>query len=131
MKSSRVLKAYLIVSGLLLTIIGGATLAIPVQMKGSAGIDIAGNISVINDVRAASALLLAVAIITVAGAFARKLTYTSSLISFVLFLSLGLGRVISILIDGMPVDGLIKATGLEFALGILGAILFQKFQERA
>lgn len=130
MKNSKVLKAYLIVSGLLLTFIGGSTLAIPVQMKGSAGIDIAGNVSVINDVRAASALILAIALITIAGAFIKKLTYTSSLVSFILFLSLGIGRAISLVVDGMPVDGLVKATGLEFVLGILGAILFQKFQEK-
>lgn len=130
MKKSNILKAYLIVSGLLLTFIGGATLSLPVQMKGDAGINIAENISVINDVRAASALLLAIALITIFGAFVKKLTYTSSLISFVLFLSLGAGRVISILLDGMPVDGLVKATGLELVLGVVGAILFNVFQEK-
>lgn len=130
MKKSKILKAYLIISGLLLTFIGGATLIIPVQMKGNAGIDIAGNISVTNDVRATSALLLAFALITISGVFVRKLTYTSSLISFVLFLSLGAGRLISILIDGMPVDGLVKATGLEFVLGIIGAVMFNSFQEK-
>ncbi len=130
MRKSPILKAYLILSGLLLTFIGGATLLIPVQMKGSAGIDITGNISLINDVRAASALLLALALVTISGAFVRKLTYTSSLISFVTFLSLGAGRVISILADGIPVDGLVKATGLEFVLGIAGAVFFKLFQEK-
>lgn len=130
MKKSNILKAYLIVSGLLLTFIGGATLFIPVQMKGSAGIDIAGNSSVINDVRAASALLLAFALIIVSGAFVKRLTYASSLITFVLFLSLGAGRVISILVDGMPVDGLVKATGLELVLGIVGVAFFKLFQEK-
>ena len=130
MKTSTALKAYLVASGLLLTFIGGSTLALPVQMKGGSGIEIAGNISVINDTRAASALLLAVALISLSGAFKKKLTYTSSLMSFVLFLSLGLGRVISILVDGMPVDGLVKATGLEFILGIIGAILFFRNQEK-
>lgn len=130
MKNSKVLKAYLIVAGLLLTFIGGATLLDPVTMKGSAGIDIAGNTSVLNDVRASSALLLAVALLTLLGAFRSGLTLTSSLVSTLLFLSLGTGRVLSILIDGMPVDGLVKATGLEFVLGLIGATLFIKFQDR-
>lgn len=131
MRKSRLLKAYLIISGLLLTFIGGATLADPVQMKAGAGIDIAGNVSVINDVRAMSALLLALAVIAILGAFVKKLAYTSSLVSFVLFLSLGFGRVLSILLDGMPVDGLVKATGLELVLGLAGAVLFRVFQEKS
>ena len=130
MKNSKVLKTFLVISGLLLTFIGGATLFMPVEMKGSAGIDISGSISVINDVRASGTVILAVGILSILGAFVKKLTYTSSLASFLLFLSLGVGRVISILIDGMPVDGLVKATGLEFILGIVGAILFMVYRER-
>lgn len=130
MRKSNVLKAYLVVSGLLLTFIGGATLAMPVAMKGGSGIEIAGNISVINDVRAASALLLVLALLTITGAFKSKLTFTSSLVSSLLFLSLGLGRVISIVLDGQPVDGLVKATGLELVLGIIGAVLFKIFQSK-
>lgn len=130
MKKSKALKAYLIIGGLLLTFIGGATLAMPVTLKGGSGIDIAGNVSVINDVRASSALILAVALITLTGAFSKKLTYTSTLISLALFLSLGAGRIISILIDGMPVNGLVKATGLEVVLGLVGLVFFRTQQEK-
>ncbi|NER15397.1 DUF4345 domain-containing protein [Leptobacterium flavescens] len=130
MRNSKVLKTFLVVSGLLLTFIGSATLFMPVEMKGGSGIDITGNISVINDVRASSALFLAIAVLTILGAFLKKLTYTSSLVSSLLFLSLGVGRLISILVDGMPVDGLVKATGLEFILGITGAILFAVYRDR-
>lgn len=130
MKDSKALKAFLIISGLLLTFIGGATLFIPVEMKTGAGIDIAGNISVINDVRASSALILGIALLTLLGAFQKGLTFTSTLAATLLFLSLGVGRLISILIDGMPVDGLVKATGLEFVLGIAGMILFIVFKEK-
>ena len=128
MRNSKALKVYLIISGLLLTFIGGATLLMPVQMKMSAGIDVAGNISVLNDIRAASALLFVVAMITILGVFLKKMTYTSSLISFLTFLALGLGRLISIAVDGDPVDGLMKATILEFVLGGIGAILFATHQ---
>ena len=130
MKNSKVLKGFLIISGLLLTFIGGATLLMPVAMKTGSGINIAGNISVINDTRASSALLLAAALLIISGAFSRKLVFTSSLISFILFLSIGIGRIISIVTDGMPVDGLVKATGLELVLGITGAILFIVNQEK-
>lgn len=123
MKSSKALKIYLILSGLLLTFIGGATLVNPVEMKGSAGIEIAGNISVINDVRAFSALLLALAITVIFGAFKSYMRHTSTLLATLVFLSLGIGRLVSILLDGMPVDGLVKATGLELILGVIGILL--------
>ena len=73
MRNSKVLKTFLVVSGLLLTFIGSATLFMPVEMKGGSGIDIAGNISVINDVRASSALFLAIAVLTILGAFLKKI----------------------------------------------------------
>lgn len=129
MKNSKFLKAYLIISGLLLTFIGGATLIAPVYMKASGGIDIAGHINVLNDIRGFSALILVFALMIVLGVFNKKLTYTSTLISLLLFLSLGVGRLISIVLDGMPVDGLVKATGLEFVLGIIGLILLIRNKE--
>lgn len=130
MKKSKILTAYLVISGLLLTFIGGAMLLFPVTMKGTAGIDISGSVSVINDVRASAALILSVALLSILGAFRARLTYTSSLIVTTLFISLGIGRVISMVIDGMPVDGLVKAAGLELVLGVLGVILFAKYQSK-
>ena len=129
MKNSKALKAFLIISGLLLTFIGGATLFMPVAIKASSGVDIGGNISVLNDIRASASLILCLAILIVSGAFVKKLSYTSSLVAFLLFSSLGLGRIISILLDGMPADAMVKATGLEMVLGIVGAILFAKYRE--
>ena len=130
MKNSIVLKSFLIVSGLLLAFIGGSTLFIPVQMKANAGIDIANNINVVNDVRAYSGLLLGVAILALLGAFSKRLTYTSTLIASLLFITLGLGRILSILLDGIPVEGLVKATALEMVLGITGIVLFNLYQDK-
>lgn len=131
MKNSNLLKTFLVISGLLLTFIGGATLLIPATMKADAGIDISGNINMLNDTRAFSALLLFFAILIVSGAFVKKLTYTATVVSFLLFLSIGIGRLISILLDGMPSDGLTKATVLEFVLGILGLILFNLYRKKS
>ena len=129
MKKSKALKVFLIISGLLLTLIGGATLFMPEAIKEASGVDLNGNISVLNDIRASAALILSLAVLVLSGAFVSKLTYTSSLISVLLFLSLGVGRIISIIADGMPVDGMVKATGLEIVLGLVGAFLFFKHQE--
>lgn len=130
MKNSKAVKIFLVISGLLLTFIGGSTLLNPIVMKASAGIDLSENINLLNDTRGFSALLLSFAILIILGAFAKRLRFTSILISTVLFLSIGVGRVVSIFIDGTPHDSLLKATGIEFIIGIIGFILFVKFKEK-
>lgn len=125
MKNSIGLKIYLIISGLLLTVIGGSTLLMPVKMKATENIDIAGDISALNDVRAFSALLLATALLSLVGAFNKQLKYTSAFIMPLLFIALGVGRLISIVADGIPAEGMVMATVLEFVLGFIGLILFR------
>lgn len=131
MKQSKVLSTYLIIAGALLSFIGGATLLMPVELKAGSGIDIAGNIGVLNDIRASSALVLALAVFTFLGALRPGLRGSASLIAPLMFLSMGTGRVISILADGMPVEGQIGATVLEFLLGITGLILFNRYREKS
>jgi hypothetical protein len=130
MKNSKVLKGYLLLAGLLLSFIGASTLLMPVEMKATGGMDIAGEVGILNDVRASSALLLSMAILAISGVFSQKLTYTSSLVSGILFLALGSGRLISIIADGMPAEGLLGATFIEFLFGIAGIIFFLIYREK-
>lgn len=125
MKQSKALKIFLIIAGLLLTFIGGSSLLMPVEMKATGGIDLT-TVSAINDARAAAALLFGAAILILSGAFSSKLTFTSTLVAVLVFLSLGVGRALSIALDGMPADGLFKATILEFVLGSIGLFLLVK-----
>lgn len=130
MKNSKAVKIYLVISGLLLTFVGGATLLMPVELKASAGMELAGDINALNDVRGFSALLLGFAMLALFGAFAKHLTYTSTLTSTLLFLTLAIGRVISFIVDGIPVEGLVKATVLEVIFGLAGAILFGIYRNK-
>ncbi|MEL6537778.1 MAG: DUF4345 domain-containing protein [Bacteroidota bacterium] len=130
MKNAKLPRVYLIISGLLLTVIEGASLVQPVAFKATAGIDLAGNISAINDARAYSTLLLSVAVLALAGAFNTRLRYTANLVAPLTFLALGAGRVISLIADGMPAEGLVKATVLELVLGIAGALVFAVFKTK-
>lgn len=69
MKNSKVLKVYLFVSGLLLTVIGTLTTFSPIKIKANEGIELAGNASALNDVRAFGMLLLAIAILSLIASF--------------------------------------------------------------
>lgn len=102
----------------------------PAEMKASAAIDLTGNVNLSNDVRAGAAMLLAMALLSLAGVFSKKLAYTSTLVSLLVFLSLGFGRALSMVADGMPVDGLVKATVLEFVLGLVGLFVFYKYKAK-
>jgi hypothetical protein len=44
-------------------------------------------------------------------------------------IGIGIRRVVSILIDGMPVDGLIKTTVVEFTIGIIGIVMLLKYKD--
>lgn len=130
MKISNLLNIYLILSGLLLAFVGTATLLIPVDIKANSGIDISGHINIINDTRASGALFLSMAIIFFLGAFGKSLKYTARLLAPLVFIALALGRFLSIVLDGMPVDGLVKATFLEGILGLIGIFLWMKHKNK-
>ena len=69
MNNSKILKGYLFVSGLILTVIGGLTTFNPITIKANEGIEIAGNASALNDVRSFGMLLLATALLSFLGSF--------------------------------------------------------------
>lgn len=131
MKNSKVLKVYLFISGALLTFIGLNMAFMAVSFKEGSGIDVVGNINVLNDIRATGVLYMVLGIVMILGVFKQKLTFTASLFSPLIYLAVGTGRVISILQDGTPVDALMKATIVEFVIGAVGVFMFLKYQDKS
>ena len=131
MKNSKILKGYLIISGLLLVYFGAATLLMPIELKASFDIVIPNDINVLNDMRAFSTLSLMIGIFTVFGAFKNQYTFAATLIVFIQFLALGCGRLVSVLIDGMPAEGNIIGMSNELFLGAVGAILFFIYKNKS
>lgn len=123
MNYSKTSRIYLFISGLILTGIGGLTSFSPILIKAKVGIDVAGNINSLNDIRSFGMLLLATASLFFLGSFKSSLRKSAIISSFLLFLSLGLGRILSIALDGMPSIEMIKGTGLEIFLGVVGLII--------
>lgn len=128
MKNSRVLKAILVSSGLLMTGVGGAILFMPVAFSASNGFDPSSNISLLNETRSAGGALLASGILIMSGAFVAKLTFTSLVISILLYLSYGISRTLSMLIDGVPAEGLVNAAVLEIIVGLVGVFAYLKYR---
>jgi hypothetical protein len=131
MKNSNVLKAVLIISGLVLTGVGGAILFIPGTFFATNGIDLGENIGLLNEIRSPGGALLASGLVIMLGAFVAKLTFTSAVISIVMYLSYGISRILSIAMDGMPAEGLVLATVVEIIIGLVGVFALLRYRERA
>ena len=128
MKNSKVLKAILLISGLIAAGVGGAILFMPIAFHATTGIDLAGNTSLLNEIRASGGALLASGILIILGAFVAKLTFTSTVVSIFLYLSYGLSRILSRAIDGMPAEELVQATVLEIAIGLVCLFALVKYR---
>ena len=129
MRNSNVIKTVLILSGLISSVIGGAILFDPVVFYATYDIELAGNISLFNEIRAPGGALLASGLLIMLGAFVDKLTFTSVVVATLLYLSYGLSRILSMAIDGMPVEGLVQAAVLEIAIGLVCVLILVKYRE--
>jgi len=127
MKNSKILKIILIISGLIAIGVGGSILTIPVSFYATNNINIEGNISLLNEIRASGGALLACGITIFLGAFVTKLTFTATVIASLLYLSYGLSRILSMRIDGMPAEGLVQAVILELVIGLVCLFSFVKY----
>jgi len=130
MKNSNVTKTILIFSGLISSGVGGAILFDPVAFYATYDIELAGNISLFNEIRAPGGALLTSGILIMLGAFVDKLTFTSVVVSTLLYLSYGLSRILSMAIDGMPAEGLVQAAVLEIVLGLVCVFVLVKYREK-
>ncbi len=129
MKNSRVLKTILFIAGLIGAGVGGAILFVPVAFYASSDIDLGGNITLLNELRASGSALLACGILIISGIFVAKLTFTSAVLSTLLYLSYGLSRILSMLIDGMPVAELVQAAVLEIVIGMACCFALIKYRK--
>lgn len=129
MKNSKVLKIILIISGLVAAGVGAAILFIPMAFYAGSGINIGSDISLLNEIRAMGGGLLVVGILVMSGAFVAKLTFTATVISMLMYLSYGLSRIMSIAIDGLPVNALVQVTVLEIIIGLVAVFALIKYQE--
>ena len=130
MKNSKVLKTILLISGLIASAMGATILFAPGAFYATYGIELGGNLSLLNEIRASGGTLLASGILIMSGAFVDKLAFTAAVVSTLLYLSYGLSRVMSIGIDGMPVEELVQAAVLEIVIGLACIFALIQYAEK-
>lgn len=128
MQDSKFVKAMLIISGVLLIFIGGAYLFTPIEFYSSANqTDISGQVNLLSEIRASGGGLLFGGLLVLLGAFKPQLTYTSTVISIMIWMGYGLARVIAITADGMPNEGLFTVMFIEIIIGVAGIFAIKKY----
>jgi len=104
-------------SGLVAVAIAVAILFAPVTFYAGYGIDVTGDTTLANELKAPAGVLLVAGLVMFAGAFRRKLAVASLTTAAVVYLSYGLSRVMSIAIDGVPHSGIVNAAAVELVIG--------------
>ena len=129
MKNSKVLKVILFVSGLIAAVIGSSILLMPETFYALNSIDLGGNTSLLNEIRASGGALVVTGVLIISGSLVARLTFTSIVVAVLLFFSYGLSRILSFRLDGMPSAGLVQAAALELVIATVCLFVFVKYRE--
>lgn len=106
-------------SGLIAVTIAVAILFAPAAFYAGYGIEVIGDATLANELKAPAGALLVAGLVMFAGAFRRELAVVSLTTAAVVYLSYGLSRVSSIAIDGVPHSGMVNAAGVELVIGAI------------
>jgi len=71
-----------------------------------------------------------IGILIMLGVFIDKLTYTSTLVSIVIFFSFGIARILAIAMDGNPGEKIFQGIFFEFVSGLAAVFAFYKYREK-
>ena len=117
MTTNRLQKLMLGIAGTAAVGIGGMIVAVPRTFYATYGIDLGADPSLVNELRAPGANLAALGLIVFAGIFRPRLAPLSAMLAVTVFLAYAFGRMVSIIVDGMPAPGLVEAVFIELAIG--------------
>jgi hypothetical protein len=123
-------KVLLIISGSIGIWVGYSLLFSTVAFEATAGINLGKDINLLSELRAPSGLLLVGGILIILGAFYSKLTFTSILLSCLIYLSYGFSRLVSIIFDGFPSESLQIALIAEFLVGLISLFVLIRFKSK-
>ena len=87
-------------------------------------------VNLLNEVRAAGGMLLFGGLLIGAGAFSKQLAFSSTLLAVVVYLSYGLSRLLSIVLDGVPNASLPGIAALEIAIGLICVFTLVLYRDR-
>lgn len=113
----------LILSGLLLLFIGAMRLINPIKTYfNNSGIKLEEDASLLNEMRGVSGVMLFGGVLILLGIIIPKLTFTSFIVSILIFCGFAIGRILSLSFDGKPNKLIIQGLVSELVLTALNII---------
>ena len=118
-------------SGLLLTTLGLLRLTNPINTYSkNSGISLSNDVNLLNEIRGVSAITLCSGIIILSGAFLNQIRIYSLVLAIVIFVGIGIGRIVSLITDGKPNKKIIQALIVELVFGILNIFVLLNIVEQ-
>ena len=128
MNNSKIIKVLLVLAGIIGIYVGGSLLFFPAELQAQSNI-IINNPSQFSEARAPGAAIFSASFIILLGVFREGWRYIALIIATLFFLSYGFGRMLSLILDGMPAQGLFIAMFLELFVGLLTLIALFKVKK--
>ena len=119
-------KVALCVSGLTAVGIGVAILAAPHTFFASYGITVGDGPSLLSELRAPAAGLAAFGVLMLLGIWRTAMTHMSKVVALIVFLAFPAGRLIGLIVDGLPSGPIIGALVFELAVAALCIMAFSR-----
>lgn len=119
MRVSHFSRILLCLTGGIAIAIGGLVLYSPSDFYALNHIDLGGNINLLSEIRAPAGALFASGLVMLLGVFMTSLTFTSTILATLIYLSYGCSRFAGMAIDGIPSSSLVWSAGIELGLGLL------------
>lgn len=126
---SRTFKGILIVLALTLVVFGSWRLVDPIGFYTFSGLELPDDAGLLSEVRGAGGILLVSGIVVGLGAVRHSWSRTSVVLAAVVFLPLGLSRLLGIALDGSPGAAVIQGMAIELVLGGLALFAFFKYRD--
>jgi hypothetical protein len=117
LNGSHMVKLTLTLSALVAVGIAGTILFAPEAFYAGYGIEVGGDATLVNELKAPAGVLLVAGLLMFAGVFRTELLKVSLTTASVVYLSYGLSRLLSMAIDGLPHSSLVSAAGIELGIG--------------
>ncbi|WP_299557157.1 DUF4345 domain-containing protein [Seonamhaeicola sp.] len=125
MNNNKIVTAFLILAGLTGLFVGGGLLFFPAQLQADNGI-ILSCASHFSEARAPGAAILSASVFIFFSVFRTNWRKSAIGLAALFFLSYGTGRLLSLILDGKPADGLFYAMIGELIIGIIALIFLKK-----
>ena len=128
MKDSIVFKVILIILALILLVFGGWRLVDPIGFLTFSGLELSYEAGFLSELRGAGGIIMVSGLVVGLGAFLQAWSRTSVLLAVMVFLPLGLGRLVGLILDGSPGAGVIQGMAIELVFGVLALFAFFKYR---